>query len=98
MRFAVVGAPDYFARHARPRTPADLVDHRCIRTRLPSGAIYRWEFEKHPEELAVDVDGLLTLDSPDGRGRAARHRPDLDPRIRRRAAHCRRPPGARAGD
>lgn len=61
--FAVVGAPSYFARHAKPLTPADLLSHQCIRLRLPSGTIYRWEFEKRGEEIRLDVAGALTLQS-----------------------------------
>lgn len=34
-----------------------------MRNRLPSGAMWRWEFKKHDEELSLDVDGPLTLDS-----------------------------------
>jgi DNA-binding transcriptional LysR family regulator len=63
LRFAVVGSPGYFKAHGRPGAPVDLASHRCIRTRLPSGAIRRWEFEKHAEELAIDVKGPITLDS-----------------------------------
>ncbi len=59
---AVVGTPEYFAAHPKPRTPADLAAHACIRMRLPSGALYRWEFQKHGEAVSVDVDGPLTLD------------------------------------
>src|SRR5271170_7874677 len=46
-RHAVVGAPSYFANRPRPTVPVDLMDHECIRTRYPSGALYRWEFERH---------------------------------------------------
>jgi DNA-binding transcriptional LysR family regulator len=63
-RFAVLGSPDYFARHPVPFSPMDLRAHQCIRSRMPSGAIYRWEFERHGEALAVDVQGVLTLDNP----------------------------------
>jgi DNA-binding transcriptional LysR family regulator len=63
-RFAVVGSPAYFKRHPKPRTPADLSRHRCIRSRLPSGGIYRWEFERHGEALAIDGEGPLILDEP----------------------------------
>lgn len=65
IRFAVVGSPAYFARHERPRTPADLAGHRCIRARMPAGHIYHWEFERHGEVLEVDVDGPMTLDDPE---------------------------------
>jgi DNA-binding transcriptional LysR family regulator len=61
-RFAIVGSPTYFAQHKPPRTPADLKAHRCIRTRMPSGAIYHWEFERRGETVRVDGDGALTLD------------------------------------
>jgi len=40
-RFAVVGSPAYFARQKPPRTHADLNAHRCIRSHMPSGAIYQ---------------------------------------------------------
>jgi DNA-binding transcriptional LysR family regulator len=63
LRFAVVGSPSYFATRAKPRVPADLAAHHCIRIRFPSGAIYKWDFEKRGEEMAVDVTGSLTLDN-----------------------------------
>ncbi|VVE53554.1 LysR family transcriptional regulator [Pandoraea capi] len=61
-RFAVVGSPAYFARRKPPRTPADLRHHQCIRSRMPSGAIYQWEFERHGEVVRVDGTGPMTLD------------------------------------
>ncbi|HEX4571448.1 MAG TPA: LysR family transcriptional regulator [Dongiaceae bacterium] len=61
LHMAVVGAPAYFRRHPKPSKPRDLHGHACIRFRLPSGAIYRWEFEKKGEVLEVEVDGPLTL-------------------------------------
>lgn len=65
LSFAVVGAPAYFANRPPPLVPGDLAAHDCIRSRLPSGTLYRWEFEKHGEELVVDVAGRLTLDDHD---------------------------------
>jgi DNA-binding transcriptional LysR family regulator len=65
IRSIVVGSPAYFAGRKRPRTPADLAEHRCIRRRLGSGAVYRWEFEKRGEAVAIDVPGQLTLDDND---------------------------------
>jgi DNA-binding transcriptional LysR family regulator len=61
LRLAVVGAPAYFQKHPKPRKPHDLQDHACIRFRLPSGSLYRWEFEKQGEPLEVEVAGPLTL-------------------------------------
>lgn len=63
-RFAVLGSTAYFAEHPTPQTPLDLSAHDCIRSRMPSGAIYRWEFERHGEAITVDVQGPLTLDNP----------------------------------
>jgi DNA-binding transcriptional LysR family regulator len=62
VRFLAVAAPSYLQRHGMPRVPDDLHRHRCIRHRLPSGKLYRWEFERRGEELVIDVPGSLTLD------------------------------------
>jgi DNA-binding transcriptional LysR family regulator len=64
MRMAVVATPEYFAQHPKPKSPADLAAHQCIRARLPSGALYRWEFARRGEALHVDVPGKLILDAP----------------------------------
>ncbi len=60
-RFAVVGAPAYFAARPRPETPHDLRGHACIRYRFPSGALLPWEFEQGQQVLDLDVEGPLTL-------------------------------------
>src|SRR6266436_395478 len=39
MKVAVVGAPGYFARRQRPRTPEDLARHSCVQYRRASGAL-----------------------------------------------------------
>jgi DNA-binding transcriptional LysR family regulator len=62
LEMAVVGTPGYFKRHPAPRHPRDLADHVCIRRRWPSGALYRWDFEKRRKEIAVDVAGPFTFD------------------------------------
>lgn len=65
VRFVAVAAPDYVGAFGAPATPADLMSHRCIRQRLPSGKRYRWEFEKGTQQLALDVPGTLSLDDND---------------------------------
>ncbi len=62
LRMLVLGSPEYFSRHPLPQTPMDLLNHRCIRLRLPSGRIYHWEFARHGESCEIDVQGVLTLD------------------------------------
>jgi DNA-binding transcriptional LysR family regulator len=61
-RYAVVGSPVYFEKHYRPRVPPDLLEHPCIRVRLPNGALYRWQFEKGGQTAQIDVSGPITLD------------------------------------
>lgn len=62
VRFAIVGAPSYFARQPAPRVPGDLLSHACIRRRWPGGAIFRWQLGRRGHEQALDVRGPLTLD------------------------------------
>ena len=64
MRMAVVGAPFYFARRPRPKTPQDLTAHDCINLRLPTyGSLYAWEFENGEHELNVRVEGQLVFNN-----------------------------------
>ncbi|UUD63544.1 LysR family transcriptional regulator [Pseudomonas seleniipraecipitans] len=60
-RFLAVAAPSYLAAAGQPLVPEDLQHHQCIRQRLPSGKLYRWEFEKRGQQVAVDVPGAMTL-------------------------------------
>lgn len=70
-RGVIVGAPEYFARHPKPRHPRDLKDHNCIRRRFASGRLYRWELEKDGRALSVSVTGNLILPQQDLIRRAA---------------------------
>ena len=64
MRFAVVGAPSYFAGRPPPKKPQDLTAHDCINLRLPThGGIYAWEFEKGGRELKVRVEGQFVFNN-----------------------------------
>ena len=64
LRWAVVGAPSYFAGRKRPRTPQDLTGHICINLRLPTyGGLSVWEFEKGGRELKVRVEGQLVFNT-----------------------------------
>lgn len=61
-RYAVVASPSYLARHAAPNTPSELLRHACIRTRLPNGGMFRWQFTQGERRLHLDVRGPLTVD------------------------------------
>lgn len=70
-RFVVVAAPDYLSRHPAPQTPRDLQQHNCIRSRLPHGAIFGWDFEKGGRRVHAAVGGSLIVDDIDLSIRAA---------------------------
>ncbi|WP_414447393.1 LysR family transcriptional regulator [Burkholderia sp. 22PA0099] len=61
MRFIAVASPAYLARHPAPERPADLMQHRCIRFRFESGAMYRWDFQSNGKTSSLDVGGPMTL-------------------------------------
>jgi DNA-binding transcriptional LysR family regulator len=61
-RPAIVGSPRYFQSHAKPRSPRDLISHRCINFRHGSAGVYRWEFQKGRKSLSVGVNGPLIVD------------------------------------
>lgn len=60
-RFIAIASPAYLAAHPAPRVPEDLMRHCCIRYRLGSGKIYRWEFEHRGQEVILDPPGAITL-------------------------------------
>lgn len=62
MRFLCVAAPAYLKRAGVPKTPDDLRRHRCIGHRLPSGKLYRWEFERGGQALTIEAPGSVVLD------------------------------------
>ena len=62
IRSVVVGAPAYFVGRKRPVVPADLMRHQCIRARMGTGKLYRWEFQKRGQAVLIDAPGSLTLD------------------------------------
>ena len=60
--FVGVEVAEYFASHAKPSTPRDVLNHRCINLRGGSARAYRWEFEKDGESVEVDVTGPMIFD------------------------------------
>ncbi|WHZ33671.1 LysR family transcriptional regulator [Sagittula sp. MA-2] len=63
LRYAIVATPEYLAGNGRPRAPADLVGHSCIRRRYPGGTIAEWHFEKGGKVVEIEPQGRLTLNS-----------------------------------
>lgn len=62
IRWVVAGSPGYLDRHGTPTHPDDLAAHRCLRFRIGDDSIYRWEFERGEEEIAISVPGSLIFD------------------------------------
>lgn len=62
LRMVTVGAPGYFARHGRPRTPAQLRQHECI-VRRTAGARQRWTYQRGQRQQSVDVRGRFGADN-----------------------------------
>ncbi len=62
LRFAVVGAPAYFANRETPRVPQDLHMHACVGRRYPSGALHAWTFAQGDDVVEVEVSGRVVLD------------------------------------
>lgn len=60
----LVGAPAYFKKHSKPKTPHDLTEHHCIALRLPtSGGFWSWPFVKNGRELKVRPEGQLAFNT-----------------------------------
>ncbi len=60
-RLAVAAAPRYVDERGMPAHPRDLLDHRCLRSRFPSGVLTAWEFERGGETVRIDPAGPLTV-------------------------------------
>jgi DNA-binding transcriptional LysR family regulator len=72
IKIAVVGAPTYFARRRRPRTPDDLASHCCVQYRQAAeGEVLVWPFERNRKSRRVSVDGRVMVNDPDLAVRAA---------------------------
>lgn len=63
IRFVAVASPDYLEHNEAPKAPHDLKQHRCIRFRFASGALFRWDLEHLGRSANIDVDGPMTMDN-----------------------------------
>lgn len=65
IRWVVAAAPAYLERFGTPQHPNDLQQHRCLGIRLGDDRLYRWEFERDGEKLAVSAPSSITIDIAD---------------------------------
>ncbi|AST69073.1 LysR family transcriptional regulator [Kosakonia cowanii] len=63
LRFVTVASPVYLAGRPTIAHPQDLMQHRCLRQRLPGGKRYHWEYQQGDAQFALDVPGSLTLNN-----------------------------------
>jgi DNA-binding transcriptional LysR family regulator len=60
----VVGAPLYFSRYGKPKSPHDLTVHSCVSLRLPtSGGTWSWPFAKNGREVKVRPGSRLSFNT-----------------------------------
>ncbi len=65
IQFAIVGAPEYLAKHPQLQKPQDLAEHECINQRLTSnGEICAWELKKGNQRESVRGEGQLVFNNP----------------------------------
>jgi DNA-binding transcriptional LysR family regulator len=57
-----VAAPAYLAAKGTPETPEDLLNHNCVRFRMPGGALLPWRFRGKQERLEAHFSGTLIVD------------------------------------
>jgi LysR family transcriptional regulator, regulator for bpeEF and oprC len=61
-QFRVFGAPSYFAKHGRPRTPADLAGHNCLRFTVRDTRLARdWRFARDGVETTIAPKGNMSF-------------------------------------
>ncbi|WP_027146489.1 LysR family transcriptional regulator, partial [Mesorhizobium sp. WSM3626] len=72
LTFICVASPAYLDRFGEPGTPEELPRHHCIGHRMPSGKLYRWEFERAGQELTLEANGTIVLDDEELMVEAAR--------------------------
>lgn len=63
LRFVTVASPGYLAGRPDIAHPQDLMQHRCLRQRLPGGKRYHWEYQQGDTQFELDVPGSLTLNN-----------------------------------
>lgn len=62
IRWIAAASPIYLEHFGTPAHPCELGNHRCIGIRLGNDQMYKWEFERWGETLAIATPGPLTVD------------------------------------
>jgi DNA-binding transcriptional LysR family regulator len=74
VKLILCAAPDYLAQHGCPKSPEDLLGHRCVVLRHPvDGKTLPWTFQVRKEIIAIDVSGSLITNDTDTQRQAVLH-------------------------
>jgi DNA-binding transcriptional LysR family regulator len=60
-RLIVVASPGYLERCGRPRTPAELTSHACVRLRRSAGDLANWRLQDGGRPIDLVVSGPLIV-------------------------------------
>jgi DNA-binding transcriptional LysR family regulator len=60
-RLVMVADPSYLARAGRPRIPADLAAHACVRMRRSDGTLAHWRLQDRGSPVDLEVTGPLIV-------------------------------------
>jgi DNA-binding transcriptional LysR family regulator len=67
IKSAFFASPSYLRTHGVPKRPRDLLNHQCIRQRLPtSGTLREWWVLEDGQDKRLDPPARLIFDSADG--------------------------------
>jgi len=63
-KFVTCASPDYLRKNGEPRTPPDLVDHRCLAYVMPQTGQYRnWDFSDGASTTSIPVSASLNINN-----------------------------------
>ena len=60
-RLVLVASPTYLERAGRPRIPADLAAHACVRMRRSDGTLAHWRLQDGASPVDLEVSGPLIM-------------------------------------
>ena len=60
-RLVMVAGPSYLVRAGRPRIPADLAAHACVRMRRSDGTLAHWRLQDGGSPVDLEVSGPLIV-------------------------------------
>jgi DNA-binding transcriptional LysR family regulator len=72
IQVTVVASRDYLAKRSVPRTPDDILTHRCVAFRLSrDGEVQRWTFERNGRRRTISAPAVMTLNNTEAAVQAA---------------------------